>query len=133
MFTALIGGALIGLSALLLMLFLGRIAGICGMVFSLLDSGVKTNIWRVVFLISLVVGAALSHGLLSIPVPDFHTDSIPLIIAAGVLTGIGTRLGNGCTSGHGVCGIARFSARSIVATVTFMAFGIVTASLVYWL
>lgn len=123
---ALLGGALIGLSATLVLLFHGRIAGISGMVGGLLARDDAARPLRTWFLSGLVIagvalGAWAPSTLSSVP-------AIPLwaVGLAGVLVGVGTRLGNGCTSGHGVCGIGRFSKRSIVATMTFMACAIVT-------
>ena len=117
------GGILIGISAVLLLLFIGRIAGICGILFSLLDTHQVSKPWRWIFLFGLVLGPMLIHQIYPLPLPNAPTDNLPLLIIAGLLTGFGTKLSNGCTSGHGVCGIARLSSRSIVATITFMLFG----------
>jgi uncharacterized membrane protein YedE/YeeE len=118
--SALIGGALIGLAVALTMLLLGRIAGITGICAGALDPTAADRGWRAAFLAGLI-GAPLVFGLAGhrLPVPEMPESSV-LIVVAGLLVGFGTRLGNGCTSGHGVCGIARASPRSIVATVTFM-------------
>ncbi len=120
-FSAFLGGALIGLSVTLLLLFNGRVAGISGIMKGLVYSPKNEKYWRAAFLSGLILGAFLFNFL----APDFsnprQNDSIGLLIAGGFLVGFGTRMGNGCTSGHGVCGIARFSLRSIVATITFMA------------
>lgn len=116
------GGLLIGAAAALLLLLTGRIAGVSGMfatVVRIADAGPP---WRLAaaFVVGLPIGAALVS--LAGRKPDIDvTSSIPLLIAAGLLVGFGTRLGNGCTSGHGVCGIGRLSPRSIAATLTFMA------------
>ncbi|MBU0538570.1 MAG: YeeE/YedE family protein [Gammaproteobacteria bacterium] len=123
---AISGGALIGLSAVLLMWSMGRIAGISGIVAgAILENGEERN-WRLLFLMGLFVGAvlaAVSTGALDDVV---SVASVPMLVVAGLLVGLGTRMGGGCTSGHGVCGISRFSLRSLVATVIFMASGIVT-------
>lgn len=118
--TALAGGALIGLSASLVYAALGRIAGISGILNQVLEQSADRG-WRIAFLLSLIVGAALwfalGHG-----VPAPRTDfPLPWLVAAGLLVGFGTRLGNGCTSGHGICGLARLSRRSLAAVVVFMA------------
>ncbi|GHB73508.1 membrane protein [Psychrosphaera saromensis] len=125
-FLAALGGSLIGISAILMLYFIGRIAGICGITFSLLDSNEINKPWRWVFLLGLILGPMLVHQIYQLPIPDAPTDNIPLLILAGLITGFGTKLSNGCTSGHGVCGIARFSSRSIVATITFMLFGFIS-------
>ncbi len=122
-FTAtLLGGVLIGLAVTALMLLIGRVAGICGITFSLFE-GVADKGWRITFLISLVAGTVLIHFLSGKPAPAPPSSNLWLLITAGLLTGFGTKLANGCTSGHGVCGIARLSTRSIVATLVFMASG----------
>jgi len=124
--SVLIGGALIGISSVLLFLFNGRIAGICGMAFSLMATSLDKNIWRIVFLIGLVGGSLLYHFLTGVEYPPAPNTSLPLLILAGLLVGYGTSLGNGCTSGHGISGLARLSPRSLVATLTFMGSAIVT-------
>jgi uncharacterized protein len=121
-FVAIGGGLLIGTAAALLLLLSGRIAGVSGMVATATRMGAGGTPWSqaTAFLIGLPIGAALIALLVRTP-EVIVTSSVPLLIAAGLLVGFGTRLGNGCTSGHGVCGIARLSARSIAATATFMA------------
>ena len=126
---AIIGGCFIGVSAVLMLLFVGRIAGICGITFSLLDPNQVKKPWRWIFLLGLILGPMLVHHVYNLPIPEVPTDNLPLLIIAGLITGFGTKLGNGCTSGHGVCGIARFSTRSIVATITFMIFGFISVFL----
>ena len=123
---AALGGSLIGISAILMLYFIGRIAGICGITFSLLDSHQIKKPWRWIFLLGLILGPILVHQVYKLPIPDAPTDNLPLLIIAGLITGFGTKLSNGCTSGHGVCGIARFSSRSTVATITFMLFGLLS-------
>jgi len=122
--SALLGGGLLGLAALILLKFNGRIAGISGVIGGVLQpTGDKA--WRWLFLIGIIVGPLLATPFTERV--DITLDaSWPLIISAGFLVGIGSRLGSGCTSGHGICGIGRLSPRSIVATLIFMA----TAALV---
>ena len=123
--TALIGGALIGLSAALLMLFTGRIAGISGIFGGCFTAGANDRSWRLAFIAGLI-SAPLLGILVQFPLRlPLMPKSWLLIIASGLLVGFGTRLGGGCTSGHGVCGIARLSARSIAATAIFMVTAIV--------
>lgn len=116
------GGLLIGTAAALLLLLTGRIAGVSGMVATTMRIGAGGTPWSqaTAFLVGLPIGAALIALLVRTP-EVVVTSSVPLLIVAGLLVGFGTRLGNGCTSGHGVCGMARLSPRSIVATATFMA------------
>ncbi|MGU3466707.1 YeeE/YedE family protein [Methylobacterium sp. C33D] len=128
------GGALIGASAALLLLANGRIAGISGILGGLLDGllgpAARDWSWRAAFLAGLLAGPAL-YRLAAGQWPDVRADaSWPMLIAAGLLVGFGTRLGSGCTSGHGVCGLARLSPRSFAAVGTFMAAAIVTVFLV---
>ena len=121
---SLVGGLILGVATVILLLGIGRIAGISGIVSSVLKPK-RVEMWQVLF----IAGLVLSPLLYSVfrPLPDIEvTTSLPLLIAAGLLVGFGTRLGSGCTSGHGICGNARLSPRSIVATATFMAFGIIT-------
>lgn len=115
------GGVLIGLASTLLFYFNGRIAGICGMAFSLMATSVRNNIWRIAFLISMIIGTQLFHLFSGTALPPAPNSSLPILIIAGLLVGFGTSMGNGCTSGHGIAGIARFSPRSITATLVFMA------------
>jgi uncharacterized protein len=123
-FRALVGGAMIGGAASLLMVLTGRIAGISGIVGGLVRSGAEDRSWRVAFvagillapIVTLVVGSA----------PHITIDAgIPTLTVAGFLVGLGTRYGSGCTSGHGVCGVARLSMRSIIATIVFMTAGFI--------
>lgn len=124
--SALIGGALIGASITLLLLFNGRMAGISGIMNGLFNSPRDERIWRSSFLGGLILGALIFHFLF----PDFYMprQDYPLWLVAigGFFVGFGTRLGSGCTSGHGICGIANLSSRSLLATITFMATGILT-------
>ncbi len=119
-YLALAGGALIGLAAVVLMLFQGRIAGISGIVGGLLAPRAGDVAWRVAFVAGLLVGAAALAAAGMAPVLR-DRPGLGVIILAGLFVGFGTRLGSGCTSGHGVCGLARLSSRSLVATLVFMA------------
>ena len=125
----LVGGVLIGLAAALMLLGAGRIAGVSGITAratGLAEGGMsKSSAWA--FLVGLPVGALLISLLLELPRAEFG--SWPVLIIAGLAVGIGTRMGSGCTSGHGVCGVSRLSQRSLIATATFMAAGIATVAL----
>ncbi len=119
--SALVGGALIGLAAVMLMMLTGRIAGISGILGGALNLAAGDKAWRLAFVVGLVLAPFVS-GLVGFPMPVPQMPSSFIVsVAAGLLVGFGARLGSGCTSGHGVCGIARFSTRSIAATVIFMA------------
>jgi uncharacterized membrane protein YedE/YeeE len=128
--SALLGGVLIGVASSLLMLLAGRIAGISGILGGSLTLATADKSWRLAFISGLIAAPVLG-GLMGHPLP---TPQMPsnwlLIVGAGLLVGFGARLGGGCTSGHGVCGIARLSQRSIVATVVFMASAIVVVAIV---
>lgn len=121
---SLAGGLIIGVATVLLLLGIGRIAGISGIASSLLKPK-KLELWQVLFVAGLVISPLLYQLVTPLP-PLEMTSSIPLLVGAGLLVGFGTRLGSGCTSGHGICGNARLSPRSMAATVTFMLFGILT-------
>lgn len=123
--SALAGGALIGLAASLLILLNGRVAGISGILGGLLRPAPRDMAWRVAFLIGLVAAPWLYATFGKLPTVRVDA-SEGVLIAAGLLVGLGTRYGSGCTSGHGVCGLSRLSARSLAATLTFMAAGFVT-------
>jgi uncharacterized protein len=126
--SAAIGGLLIGLSAVLLMLLSGRVAGISGIFGGLLQLRGNDRGWRIAFIAGLilapVIGGLLGYGMTPPQLPA----SWAVIVAAGLLVGFGARLGGGCTSGHGICGIGRLSARSIAATIVFMMTAIVTVA-----
>lgn len=127
--SALAGGALIGLAASLLMLLIGRIAGVSGIMGGFLFGGAGERIWRLAFVAGLILAPLLS-GLVGYPLPlPQMPGSWVLIVIAGLLVGFGSRLGSGCTSGHGVCGIARLSPRSLVATGIFMLTAIITVAI----
>jgi len=124
---ALLGGVMIGGAAALLLWAHGRIAGISGILGSLLPPTLAPDRgWRLAFLAGLLVAGALGARLAPAAI-GASVRSLPLVIVAGLLVGFGTRLGNGCTSGHGVCGLARMSTRSAVAVATFLATGAITA------
>ena len=123
--SALIGGAIIGAAVALFVVLNGRIAGISGILGGLARPQAGDVSWRIAFVAGLVA-APLAWGLLA-ALPEIRVDaSFPALVAAGLLVGVGTRYGGGCTSGHGVCGISRASPRSIAATVAFMAAGFAT-------
>ena len=127
---ALLGGALIGLSAVFLMLTLGRISGVSGITSGLLSlNPSRQDLWRGTFLIGLLIGP-LVYLAIGGKVPEVIMDKgFSYLIAGGLLVGFGASLGSGCTSGHGVCGIARLSPRSLVATVVFLSTAIITVFL----
>lgn len=126
----LVGGVLIGLASWLLLAALGRVAGISGIAAAALSpsEGERGDVgaWRKMFLLGLILGGAAAFALFAPPVQAMRP--LPLLIIAGLLVGVGTVVGAGCTSGHGVCGLGRRSARSLVATLTFMATGIATVT-----
>src|SRR5215813_10652380 len=128
-FASLIGGMLIGLSATMLLLCDGKIAGISGIVAGMLSPQKNDTGWRVVFAAGLLTGGALLARFAPQTLVVAITRSPAALIGAGLLVGFGTRLANGCTSGHGVCGLSRLSPRSIVATAIFMAAAIVVVAL----
>jgi len=128
--SALVGGLLIGLAASLLLWLNGRIAGVSGILFGLLSGPWSERVWRALFVVGLVLGTAGYLRLTGIPAPVRHGFPVPLLVVAGVLTGFGTARANGCTSGHGVCGLARLSLRSLAATATFLAVALLTTFLV---
>jgi len=121
--SSILGGSAIGLATTLLLLSNGRVAGISGILGQgLWPSAGEARGWRLAFLVGLPLGAALVEALRGPLVVDIEA-SPAMLVAAGLLVGFGTRLGNGCTSGHGICGISRGSPRSLAATATFMLFG----------
>ncbi len=126
--SAFVGGAILGLAAALLLVANGRIFGVSGIAFGALARKSGDFAWRLAVLLGLLTGG-VALFFYSPKSFDRAAEMPPaLLVAAGILVGIGTRLGGGCTSGHGVCGVARFSPRSIVATMLFVAVGILTAS-----
>lgn len=127
--SALFGGGMIGLAAVLLMLSLGRIAGISGIIARSMGRDGADRGWPLAFLAGLLApGAVLA---LTARAPELtFVAGIPLLVIAGAIVGFGTRMGSGCTSGHGVCGLARLSKRSLIAVVSFMAAGFATVAIV---
>lgn len=124
-----LGGVIIGLAATIMLLFSGRVTGISGILGGILNRKTQDKDWRIFFIIGLILGGVT----LKLLRPDFFTvissaSTIDYMIA-GLLVGFGTLLGNGCTSGHGVCGISRLSPRSLVATVTFITAGVISVIL----
>lgn len=130
MWLALTGGILIGFASFILMILIGRIAGISGIVGQLLPPRRGDRDWRMAFLLGLIAGGA---GMFAMDSSRFTTvvgePATLQILAAGLLVGFGTRLGSGCTSGHGVCGISRLSGRSLIATIVFIGAGVATVTL----
>jgi hypothetical protein len=127
---ALAGGTLIGLAALLLLLCNGRIAGISGIMGGSLQPARGDLLWRVLFFWGLVAGGALTLWWWPAALAIRIDVSTPAVILAGLLVGLGTRIGSGCTSGHGVCGVGRLAPRSIVASAVFVATGMLTVYIV---
>lgn len=127
--SSLAGGLIIGTAAAMFILLNGRIAGISGIIGGLLrpDSGGAS--WRLAFVAGLLIAPAVYALVSAVPVPTIEA-GYPLLVLAGLLVGIGTSYGAGCTSGHGVCGVSHLSPRSLVATATFMAAGFVTVFIV---
>ena len=124
-FASTIGGLLIGVAAALLLLLSGRIAGISGIVGGLVDTPRRDRDWRVAFLFGLFGAGLLAFAWMPAQFGTSPASTVGIVVA-GLLVGFGTRLGNGCTSGHGVCGVSRLSRRSLVATGTFILAGAVT-------
>src|SRR5436305_10964353 len=126
----LIGGALIGLAAALLMLLTGRIAGISGIFGGLLPLKATDRDWRLAFIAGMIAAPLLAALVFGAPLPKpVMPASLAVVAVAGLLVGFGSRMGGGCTSGHGVCGVARLSARSLVATAVFMVVAIATVAI----
>lgn len=126
---ALFGGLLIGFSVTLLLIFNGKVTGISGIIGGLLKPQKHDAFWRISFILGMLTGGLM----LKIFYPESLTSTVhsstAVLVSSGLLVGFGTLLGNGCTSGHGICGISRLSARSILATLVFMASGIITVYL----
>jgi uncharacterized membrane protein YedE/YeeE len=124
--SSLSGGLLIGFSAAMLLLFAGKIAGISGIVGEMLRPAKNDTMWRLLFIVGLLTGGFVLSFISPQAFAVGISRSTSALVFAGLLVGFGTRLGNGCTSGHGVCGVSRFSKRSILATATFVATGSLT-------
>ncbi|HEX7790521.1 MAG TPA: YeeE/YedE thiosulfate transporter family protein [Afipia sp.] len=129
--SGILGGALIGFSAAMLTLLTGRIAGISGIFGGLLAPAANDRGWRIAFIAGLIAASLIASFFTGAALPSpAMPASLIVIIVAGLLVGFGTRIGGGCTSGHGVCGIARLSARSLIATAIFIAAAIATVAIV---
>lgn len=127
---AIIGGSLIGLSVSIMLVFNGRVTGISGMFYSTLTKEVKSEYWKIIFLVGLVLGGMLYFTLTDTSsVPSGFDRPLYIIALSGILVGFGARLGSGCTSGHGICGTSRLSVRSIASTLTFISAGAITVFL----
>ena len=124
-YSALIGGIIIGLAVVIFFLFNGRLVGISGIAANALNQK-ERRIENILFLVGLIIGPILYVLISNKEINISISNSLPLLIVAGLLVGIGTRISGGCTSGHGISGIGRFSLRSIIATITFMVVGILT-------
>ena len=131
--SALVGGAFIGLSAIILMLTIGKVAGCSGILAGIFnrDNQSKTQLpWRLCFILGLIVGPLITGSFTQFSIPTTYNLPLTITLVGALLVGIGAALGNGCTSGHGICGRGRLSKRSIVATLTFMATGFITVFVV---
>ncbi len=122
---SLIGGSIIGIAVSLLLLFNGKVLGVSGILGELFNNPLSKNYWRLFFVLGLLISPLIYSIFHSIPIIEITSNKL-LIIVGGLLVGFGSRLGSGCTSGHGVCGLARLSVRSFIATMTFIFFGFVT-------
>ena len=120
-----IGGSIIGIAVSLLLLFNGKVLGVSGILGELFNHPLSKNYWRLFFVLGLLISPLIYSIFHPIPLIEISSNKL-LIIVAGLLVGFGSRLGSGCTSGHGVCGLARLSVRSFIATMTFIFFGFVT-------
>ncbi len=129
---SILGGVLIGLAAVILFAGLGRIAGITGIIAGLLQRNRKDHLWRLCFLAGLVLAPLLVQLIARLPEVQLQSHWSVLALS-GLLVGVGTRLANGCTSGHGVCGLSRLSIRSLVATLVFMGSGFITVFVIHHL
>lgn len=121
--SAFVGGSLIGLASVLMLLFNGRILGVSGIVGGIFQKRSKEQVWRYSFLVGLFAGGGILKLILPTAFSFSLSRSLYALAVAGLMVGYGTRLGNGCTSGHGICGVSRLSPRSFMATLTFMGFG----------
>lgn len=129
-YSAFFGGLLIGLSSLLMMYWHGRIAGMSGFFHGLIPPKAHDWLWRLLFFAGLLSGTITYHLMPSIQFAARTNFPIPLIITAGILVAFGTRMGSGCTSGHAICGLARFSKRSLIATLIFMLSAAITTFII---
>lgn len=122
---SLIGGSIIGIAVSLLLLFNGKVLGVSGILGELFNHPLSKNYWRLFFVLGLLISPLIYSIFHPIPLIEITSNKL-LIIVGGLLVGFGSRLGSGCTSGHGVCGVARLSVRSLIATMTFISFGFIT-------
>lgn len=127
--SSLLGGVILGISAAMLLLLNGRIAGISDILGRLLQPARGHIVWRIAFILGLVIAPVVFSLVMPLPVVQVDADTGVLVVA-GLLVGLGSRYGSGCTSGHGICGLSRFSPRSLVATAAFMCAGFVTVFVV---
>jgi uncharacterized protein len=125
---SILGGAIIGIAVSLMLLFNGRVTGISGIIGGILNPQSMDKNWRVLFLVGLLIGGLILRVIHPTAFAlETSTGTLDYVLA-GLLVGVGTLLGNGCTSGHGVCGISRLSIRSLISTVTFILFGVVSVA-----
>lgn len=132
MIPAFTGGILIGIAAVIMLIFNGKITGNSGIVSALISFKRREDLWKLYYLLGLILGAQY-YKIIYKNIPIVIDTDYPALILAGILVGYGTRLGSGCTSGHGICGIARLSKRSIIATIVFMLTGIITVFITHQL
>ena len=129
-FTSLVGGIIIGIAALILLFFVRKIAGVSGIIGGLFPIVRRDTAWRLTFLVGLILGGTVLSQVYPKSIELELTYSTLALVLAGLLVGFGSRLGGGCTSGHGICGLGRLSSRSMIAVLTFMTTGIITAVIV---
>lgn len=122
---SLVGGALIGIGISILLLFNGKVLGVSGILGEFLNNPLSKNNWRLFFVTGLLVSPFVYNIFYQFPTIEMTSNNL-VIVLGGLLVGFGSRLGSGCTSGHGVCGVARLSVRSLIATTTFILFGVLT-------
>jgi uncharacterized membrane protein YedE/YeeE len=122
---SLVGGALIGIAISILLLFNGKVLGVSGILGEFLNNPLSKNNWRLFFVTGLLVSPFIYNIFYQFPTIEMTSNNL-VIVFGGLLVGFGSRLGSGCTSGHGVCGVARLSVRSLIATTTFILFGVLT-------
>jgi len=130
---SLFGGILLGISAVSLLYFSGKIAGISGILGGAIFDDNHDRTWRLLFILGMILGGYWGAHYFGGYFPQSITNSIPTLIIAGLLVGAGTKLGNGCTSGHGICGVGRLSPRSIVATIIFVAIAMLTVFITHYI
>ena len=129
-FTSLVGGIIIGIAALILLFCVRKIAGVSGIIGGLFPIVRRDAAWRLTFLVGLILGGTVLSQVYPKSIELELTYSTLALVLAGLLVGFGSRLGGGCTSGHGICGLGRLSSRSMIAVLTFMTTGIITAVIV---